>query len=99
MTVLRSMNNVSLIILCLKTTKSSSSAMDLTRKNSASPKLLEIGCPYGTVPIKRTSKEKIIRAKTFMNGRMANVHPTAGGTTSFHCIHSIPHYHLSTYNI
>lgn len=42
------------------------------------------GCPSGTVPIKRTSKEDLIRAKLFLK----STQPTAAASPCYHVINS-----------
>ncbi|KAL5702115.1 hypothetical protein ACHQM5_027372 [Ranunculus cassubicifolius] len=43
-----------------------------------------VGCPMGTVPIRRTSKEDLIRGKSFFNKITTNIHPLTGLTPGRH---------------
>ncbi|XVF10577.1 hypothetical protein REPUB_Repub07fG0194600 [Reevesia pubescens] len=54
----------------------------LKSANSLPAKSVEIGgcCPSGTVPIKRTSKEDLIRAKMFMK----SIQPTTAASPGYH---------------
>ena len=68
-------------------------------KEKESPSVLGkgIGCPIGTVPIRRTQKEDLIRAQAFSKLRTRryadNSHPLAPESNVFRVIWDLNFYH------
>ena len=45
---------------------------------------IEVECPHGTVPIRKTTKEDLIRQKTFNQMFDSNVHPLTNSEPGLH---------------
>lgn len=45
---------------------------------------IEVECPHGTVPIRRTTKEDLIRQKTFNQMFDSNIHPVTDSEPGLH---------------